>query len=162
MNDEEKKIEKEDGDFEEEFKYYVIDRVISFPLILKKAGYEGYNYVGNVYCPFHDNTKTPAAKMYKDDEGDKLYCYGECRRLYTPSDVIKKGLLDIRLSGLFYNVWKKLNDNQKSKIKEDYGKPKQYLSEEFNEIVDKMEDFKLGKIGYEEYLNLVLEGLSYL
>ena len=159
----EKKVEGDNPlEFEKEFKYYVIDRVISFPLILEKAGYEDYDYMGNVYCPFHDNTDTPAAKMYQDDEGDKLYCYGECRKLYTPSDVIKKGLLKVRVNKIFYKIWKKLSPNIQEKLKEAYGKPKKFLSDDFEEVIVKMEDFKKGKIDYEEYLGLVLEGLEKL
>lgn len=152
-----------DLDFDKDFKYYVIDRVISFPMILEKAGYENYHYTGNVYCPFHDNTDTPAAKMYKDDDGDKLYCYGECRRLYRPSDVMKQGLLKVRLSKVFYKIWIKLNENVKSQLIEEYGMPKEsFLSEEFEEVIGEMEKFKTGEIDYDEYLDLVLVALNKL
>ena len=136
--------------------------MISFPLILEKAGYEGYDYMGNVYCPFHDNTDTPAAKLYNDDEGDKLFCYGECRRLFSPSDVIKQGLLKVRINKIFYKVWKKIPSDLHERLKEDYGKPKKYLSDEFEEVVVEMEKFKTGEIDYQEYLSLVLDGLEKL
>lgn len=40
---------------------------------------------GNVYCPFHHNTDTPAAKAY----GNGLKCFG-CRRFYTVFDLLNK------------------------------------------------------------------------
>ena len=36
-----------------------------------------YSQFGNVYCPFHDNTDTPAAKIYESSRGDSLYCFAE-------------------------------------------------------------------------------------
>ena len=44
---------------------------------------------GNVYCPFHENYHTPAARFYWEDERDILilYCYKE-RRRYTSYDYV--------------------------------------------------------------------------
>ena len=42
----------------------------------------------NVFCPFHPNTNTPAASLFKDADGiERLYCY-VCRRQYTSYDYI--------------------------------------------------------------------------
>lgn len=150
------------SDYEYKFMCYVIDRVIPFPVILERAGYEGYDYQGNVYCPFHDNTDTPAAKLFKDDDGDKIYCFGECRRLYNPSDVITKGLLKIKLTKVFNNVWKQLSEQKKANLREEYGKPKDYLTEGFKRKVKEMEKFKRGEIDYKRYLELVLEAMELL
>ena len=45
---------------------------------------------GNIFCPFHENTDTPAAKMYWDDERGiwVLHCFGECHRSYTAYDYV--------------------------------------------------------------------------
>ena len=45
---------------------------------------------GNIFCPFHENTDTPAAKMYWDDERGiwVLHCFGECHRNFTAYDYI--------------------------------------------------------------------------
>lgn len=40
---------------------------------------------GKCYCPFHDNRRTPAAKIY--DYG--LRCFGVCNRVYTSYDILK-------------------------------------------------------------------------
>jgi hypothetical protein len=47
---------------------------------------------GKVFCPFHHNVNTPAAKVFLSEEsgnGGRLYCYAE-RRSYTTFDVIKR------------------------------------------------------------------------
>lgn len=41
---------------------------------------------GKCMCPFHDNTRTPAAKVY--DYG--LRCYGSCNRVYTSYDMLSR------------------------------------------------------------------------
>jgi len=40
---------------------------------------------GKIFCPFHNNTKTPAAKIYSNG----LYCFS-CRRLYGTYDLLLK------------------------------------------------------------------------
>lgn len=41
---------------------------------------------GKCFCPFHHNVNTPAAKIY----GNALKCFGQCNRLFTPYDFLKK------------------------------------------------------------------------
>jgi hypothetical protein len=41
---------------------------------------------GKVFCPFHNNTHTPAAKIYPFG----LKCFGECNRVFTAFDILKK------------------------------------------------------------------------
>ena len=40
---------------------------------------------GNVFCPFHENTNTPAAKVY----GNGLKCFS-CQRYYSVYDLLRK------------------------------------------------------------------------
>jgi hypothetical protein len=41
---------------------------------------------GKCFCPFHDNTDSPAAKVYED----RLVCFGACQRSYTAFDFLQK------------------------------------------------------------------------
>lgn len=41
---------------------------------------------GKCFCPFHDNTDSPAAKVYDG----KLVCFGACQRSYFPYDFLRK------------------------------------------------------------------------
>lgn len=45
---------------------------------------------GNIFCPFHENHDTPAAKMYWDSEREIwiLHCFGECHRNFTAFDYV--------------------------------------------------------------------------
>ena len=51
---------------------------------------------GNIFCPFHENHDTPAAKMYWDDTREIwiLHCFGECHRNYTAYDYVEKILCE--------------------------------------------------------------------
>lgn len=45
---------------------------------------------GNIYCPFHENHDTPAAKMYWDENREiwVLWCFGECHTAFTAYDYV--------------------------------------------------------------------------
>ena len=45
---------------------------------------------GNIFCPFHDNHDTPAAKMYWDEVKGIwiIHCFGECHRNFTAYDYV--------------------------------------------------------------------------
>ena len=45
---------------------------------------------GNIYCPFHENHETPAAKMYWNDEKGIwiIHCFGQCHRNFTAYDYV--------------------------------------------------------------------------
>ena len=127
MNKDEEERPSEENGFSKKFMYFCINKIVPFKVILEKAGFENYNYQGNVFCPFHDNTDTPAAKMFDDEDGDRLYCFTE-RRMYRPADVIKQGLMKKRLAKIFYNIWKQLSGQQKDYLKDEYGKPQEFLT----------------------------------
>lgn len=155
-------MEEDNNQFDRDFMYYVIDRKIPFPLILEKAGYEDYDYYGNVYCPFHDNTDTPAGKLFNDEKGDKLFCFSE-RRMYRPSDVLKEGLLKMRVEKIFFRLWNnKLSEEEKSVFREQFGEEEDFLTEEFKNIVKKLEEFKRDNIDYQDYQKLVIEAVNSL
>lgn len=42
--------------------------------------------LGKIYCCMHQNSNTPAAKIY----GNKLKCFGECNRLFGAYDLLKR------------------------------------------------------------------------
>lgn len=48
------------------------------------------NSTGNIFCPFHENHDTPAAKMYWDEDRGIwiIHCFGECHRNFTAYDYV--------------------------------------------------------------------------
>lgn len=47
---------------------------------------------GNIFCPFHENHSTPAAKMYWDEIREIwiLHCFGECHQSFTAYDYVER------------------------------------------------------------------------
>lgn len=45
---------------------------------------------GNIFCPFHENHETPAAKMYYNENRNiwVIHCFGECHRNFTAYDYV--------------------------------------------------------------------------
>lgn len=67
-----------------------IDSKFSMVDLLSKLNPDNYyEYDKPCFCPFHDNTNTPAAALYSNNDGDSLYCFSE-RKVYRASDVIEK------------------------------------------------------------------------
>ena len=46
---------------------------------------------GNIFCPFHENHYTPAAKMYWNEQHQIwiLHCFGQCHRNFTAYDYVE-------------------------------------------------------------------------
>lgn len=107
--------------------------------------------VSNMMCPFHHNTKTPSAKMYKDKYGWCLWCFSE-KRMYTTYDVYEK-IMHADPMKLAQIIWDKLNDNQRKEImnicgsQEDFEGDIPYLQD--------LDDFSKGKISYKRLCDMI-------
>ena len=79
------------------FQLKVIDYYCTFEYLL---GYRSNDYIDlnpssytpntTVYCPFHENIETKAAKLYgkdRDSTSEKLYCFAE-NKLYYPHSLL--------------------------------------------------------------------------
>ena len=145
---------------DERFMSFVIDYAIPFPVMLKQAGLEGYTYEGKVYCPFHDNTSTPAAKMYKGDaKGDTLFCFSE-QKIYRPSDVIKKKLINKSLRTIFDRIWKQCDDAKREELLGIYSKPVDYIPEAWKKNQEYIDKFKRGETTIEQHLAVLVASLD--
>lgn len=59
-------------------------------------------YNQKVYCPFHHNLNTPAAKVYVDEENGSgsLYCYTERKHYHTYDVLVKMGYSDADIANM--------------------------------------------------------------
>lgn len=119
------------------FRLLVIDHYCSFRYLLFYRDSEHIElnpdeYVPNssVYCPFHENTETKAAKLYppdSDNRSEKLYCFSE-NQLYYPHNLLTpdntfsshnnenskfKGIVPFTPSHVFNMIWSHLPDSDK-------------------------------------------------
>lgn len=109
--------------------------------------------------PFHDNTNSPAAKIFHDKNGDTLWCFAEQKRYY-PSDVLKRKMIKGKsVSSIFSKLWGKLNDSVQNKLIDDFGSPIEYTPQAWKDNEDKLKDFYLGKTSFIEHLSLIESSL---
>lgn len=72
---------------------------------------------GSMYCPFHDNTHTPSAHLYDEDEhGASIFCYAE-HRLYTNYDLYRVYLPNINTTELAQALYDRLPESEKEWVK---------------------------------------------
>ena len=146
------------------FARFLINRVIDFENICSEfeIRLDLRSNSGLCFCPFHDNHNTPAAKLYKDETGDTLYCFSE-NKLYRPYDLIDNAIINIDSDILYEAIWNKLNEEIKNKLTSIY-ENMIYNQEQNNnydnyygELLKPLNGYKKNKISYSEYKTRLLE-----
>ena len=144
---------------DEEFVKYVINRCIPFPEILRMVD-DTYNYADydkNVFCAFHEsNHNTTNARLYKNPDGDTMFCY-VCRKVFRPSDVITKGLVNFRLESIFYKIWKQLDSTTQDALYNAFKDRLDIVNSSWTEHLEEFDKFKKGEIDITELRNLILQ-----
>ena len=128
---------------------YVINRFLPFKIIYRMIGMD-YKDRGNNLCIFHDNSDTPAARVYHNDTGDSLYCYSE-NRAYKPSHAFRKGLVEHRIESVAYNILKQFDDIQIKALLDDFGEGLDIKPTFTEEQLKVLEEFKNGKKNVNEF-----------
>ena len=144
---------------DKKFVKYVVNKCISCYRMMQMLDLTP-TYTHNVYCPFHDNVDTPAARMYKAADGsDSIFCYSE-HKVYRSSDFITKGLVNYRLESIFYKTWIQLPPEVQTQLIDNYNGDVSYIPEKFKESLELMSQFKVGKINLTQLNQLILDSLK--
>ena len=128
---------------------YVINRFLPFKIIYRMIGMD-YKDRGNNYCIFHDNSDTPAARVYHNDTGDSLYCYSE-NKAYKPSHAFRKGIVEHRIESIAYNILKQFDDIQIKALLDDFGEGLDIKPTFTEEEINILNGFKNGKKNVNEF-----------
>lgn len=159
------------------FRLLVIDYYCSFKYLLSYRDSEHIElnpneYVPNssVYCPFHENTESKAAKLYPPDSStrsEKLYCFAE-NQLYYPHNLLTpdntfsshnsdnskfKGIVPFTPSHVFNMIWSHLPESDKqywSSVNPDIKLERKTFNKEY-------EQYKLGEITLFQLLQILAE-----
>ncbi len=107
---------------------------------------------GLLFCPFHDNYETPAAKYYEDPDAERIWCFAE-NRFYDLSDYYYK-LLGLNLDKLFDQIWCSISDNDKEEFSSIFG---EYTYNVEPDDIDKYNKFKNKEINYKELLKELID-----
>lgn len=137
--------------------YYIVNHFIDMRALLSSLHIDVKpNLV--MYCPFHDNQNTPAAHLYKEDDGSyTIYCFSE-NRVFTNVDLYKNYLPDINLEDLakllFSNLSKEMQDSLTNNLQ---------VTSVANSIpyVESLESFKFSKITFPELLTSINRSIPF-
>jgi len=143
--------------YTQQFMERVINRFISFPMMLKQAGLDGYGYGGTCFCPFHENANTPSAKLFRDPDGDTMWCFAEGKR-YRPCDVVKLGMLGMPVRGLFQNLWGELSIEQKEEMLAESGE-KAHVATIWDAYSDQLSMFRRGQVTLDQHITALINVL---
>lgn len=131
------------------FERFVINFYGDLPTILKNIDVH-VQYNGLFLCPMHDNYNTPAAKIFKDENGWAFYCFSE-QRQYGTYDVYKE-IYKYNMKVVFRELWSRLTNAQKDLMMNKFG--------EYNEsgevaCEEYYKAFKDRKITYKQLVQLI-------
>ena len=119
----------------------LINRFVDMSKLFDYLGIE-YRINGNMFCPFHSNDNTPAAHLYSDDNGYRLWCFSEFK-MYGAWDVYKTYLPRVNTRELANIILNKIPEERRESFLSDLG-----VEEEIDELPfeKSLEDFKHSKI----------------
>lgn len=130
-----------------EFK--VIDYFCTFEFLLSYIGTPWPSVSHSCYCPFHDNSKSPAAKFYKEEHNEHVFCFAEGKQ-YKPHHLLTLGIVPFTTQHVFSAIWQNLSDDEKKVFSSDLT--------DYSITVDfssHFNDYKKCKIKYFELLNIL-------
>lgn len=129
--------------------YNVIDYFCTFEYLLSYAGIEFPRVSKVCYCPFHENTKTPAAKFFKEEHNEHVFCFAE-GKLYKPHHLLTNGVVDFSVNHVFSAIWQNLSDDEKNIFSDDL---KEYqIGKDFSQHYN---DYKKCKLKYFDLLSIL-------
>lgn len=131
---------------------YIINKYISMTKQFDQLDID-YRINGNMLCPFHQNENTPAAHLYADDNGYRLWCFAESR-MYGSWDVYKQYMTNINTNKLALYILNQMTEEQQKKLFNDIG-----AEQEVEELPFKtaLLQFKQSKINCKQLLQNIAD-----
>ena len=126
---------------------YILNRFVSMPRLFDSLGID-YRIDGNMYCPWHDNKHTPAAHLYSDENGYRIWCFAE-GRMYGAWNVYKSFMPNINTNQLALAIFNRLSEVEQKKLLNDMGTETEQDVLPFDKS---LKDFKAHKINMRDLL----------
>ena len=131
---------------------YIINRFVSMPKLFDYLGID-YRVDSNMYCPFHDNRHTPAAHLYSDETGYRLWCFSE-NKMYGAWNLYKEYLPKIDTNQLALRIFNSMSKEDQDKLMEDIGAEQELETLPFS---NSLKDFKQHKINITQLLSTIAD-----
>lgn len=91
----------------------VINYFCSFSYLLSYNGIDFPDRTTSCFCPFHDNSVSPAAKLFCEEHNEHIYCFAEGKQ-YRPHHLLTRGIVNFTVNHVFSAIWKNLSDDEKN------------------------------------------------
>ena len=136
-------------EFNQSLEFRVIDYYCTFEYLLKYAGIDFPDRTCSCFCPFHDNSRSPAAKLFKEDHNDHIFCFAE-NKLYRPHHLLTMEIVPFSVQHVFSAIWSNLSDDEKNIFSSylQYNK----ITVDFSHYYS---DYKKCKLDYFDLLNIL-------
>ena len=106
--------------------------------------------------PFHHNENTPAARLYDDEYGWRLWCFSE-HKMYGAWDIYKKFLPKVDTKQLAIKILEKIPENERKLLLKNAGQELEFK----NNIFEKpLLEFKKHNITYSKLIEEFVEILE--
>lgn len=129
---------------------FIINKYVSMPKLFDSLGID-YRINGNMMCPWHHNERSPAAHLYADDEGYRVWCFAE-HKMYGAWNIYKSFIPNINTTELASMIFNKLSEEDKKKLLNDIGNEQEVDILPYQEALKK---FKRHKINITELLQSI-------
>lgn len=129
---------------------YIINRFISIPKLFDSLGID-YRINGNILCPFHDNLRTPAAHLYADEYGYRIWCFAEAK-MYGSWNIYKTFMPNINTNQLALMIFNSLSEVDQKNLINDLGTE---TEQDILPYEQSLKDFKFHKINMSELLHSI-------
>lgn len=127
---------------------FIINNYIDIRKLLSSLGLH-VSPNNTMFCPFHDNTRTPSAHLYDDDNnGATIFCYAE-HKLYTTYDLYKVYLPDLDTNQLAQALFDRLSEEEKDFVKSNINKEIELPELPY---IESLKRFKDRQISFEDLL----------
>jgi len=127
----------------------VIDYFCTFEYLLSYIGVEFPKNTSTCYCPFHDNTHTKAAKFYKEEHNEHVFCFAEGKQ-YKPHHLLTKEIVPFSINHVFSAIWSQLSEEEKGIFSEDLKEYK--VGRDFSQYYN---SYKKCKLKYFDLLSIL-------
>lgn len=131
---------------------FIINKFVSIPKLLDSLGID-YRINSNIFCPFHHNENSPAAHLYADENGYRIWCFAESR-MYGSWNIYKTYLPKIDTNKLALMIFNKLSLEDQKILLHDLGNEQELDVLPYQQS---LKDFKKHKINMSQLLHDIAE-----
>lgn len=117
---------------------------LSFGYLIPLSDFIGSSR-GSRFCPFHRDMNHPSSKLFRDEEGDHLYCF-VCRRQFSSFDYV------VRILGKdpYTYLYEKVDKDKIEKVMKRFLKPSE--NKKGNGV---LEEFKKGGMSLPDLIDKI-------